>query len=379
MNWDKASGRILLAVTGLSCQVVTETIYALAQQDRNMLPDAVYVLTTREGAERARLLLCQEGWFGRLLRDWELPSIAFGPEHIQIIHDARERPLGDIRSQQDNVSAADTIAEAVRMLTTSNTKQLHVSIAGGRKTMGFFAGYALTLYGRPQDRLSHVLVSSEFESHPDFYYPTPYPRVIHTAPPTSKPLDTRDATVELAEIPFLRLRARIEPVIQQAGISFYQAVAATQKQIDPPSIAADLETLPVFVLGDTPISLPPVECAFYFWLLVRLARGLELSCPAAGVYEPRFAKEFLSIHDCLLGQLGHDRTRERLADGMDKDFFEQTKSRLQNSIKRALLPEINPAPYLLERKRNQQRWIYTLQVDPQRIQLKHIPPQAWQP
>jgi len=113
--------------------------------------------------------------------------------------------------------------------------------------------------------------------------------------------------------------------------------------------------------------------------LVRLARGLELSCPAAGVYEPRFAKEFLSIHDCLLGQLGHDRTRERLADGMDKDFFEQTKSRLQNSIKRALLPEINPAPYLLERKRNQQRWIYTLQVDPQRIQLKHIPPQAWQP
>ena len=181
MNWDKASGRILLAVTGLSCQVVTETIYALAQQDRNMLPDAVYVLTTREGAERARLLLCQEGWFGRLLRDWELPSIAFGPEHIQIIHDARERPLGDIRSQQDNVSAADTIAEAVRTLTTSNTKQLHVSIAGGRKTMGFFAGYALTLYGRPQDRLSHVLVSSEFESHPDFYYPTPYPRVIHTA------------------------------------------------------------------------------------------------------------------------------------------------------------------------------------------------------
>lgn len=172
MNWDKASGRILLAVTGLSCQVVTETIYALAQQDLNMLPDAVYVLTTREGAERARLLLCQEGWFGRLLRDWELPSIAFGPEHIQIIHDARERPLGDIRSQQDNVSAADTIAEAVRTLTTSNTKQLHVSIAGGRKTMGFFAGYALTLYGRPQDRLSHVLVSSEFESHPDFYYPT---------------------------------------------------------------------------------------------------------------------------------------------------------------------------------------------------------------
>jgi CRISPR-associated protein (TIGR02584 family) len=33
-----------------------------------------------------------------------------------------------------------------------------MSIAGGRKTMGFYAGYALSLYGRAQDRMSHVLV-----------------------------------------------------------------------------------------------------------------------------------------------------------------------------------------------------------------------------
>ena len=32
---------------------------------------------------------------------------------------------------------------------------MHVSIAGGRKTRGFLAGYTLSLLGRPQDRLSH--------------------------------------------------------------------------------------------------------------------------------------------------------------------------------------------------------------------------------
>jgi CRISPR-associated protein (TIGR02584 family) len=34
---------------------------------------------------------------------------------------------------------------------------LHVSIAGERKTMGFYVGYALSLFGRTQGRLSHVL------------------------------------------------------------------------------------------------------------------------------------------------------------------------------------------------------------------------------
>lgn len=37
--------------------------------------------------------------------------------------------------------------------------------------MGFFVGYALSLFGRAQDRLSHVLVSDPFESLTDFYYP----------------------------------------------------------------------------------------------------------------------------------------------------------------------------------------------------------------
>ncbi|MBF4102237.1 hypothetical protein INT80_01850 [Gallibacterium anatis] len=45
---------------------------------------------------------------------------------------------------------------------------MHVSIAGGRKTMGFFAGYALSLYGRAQDSLSHVLVSAEYEAIQNF-------------------------------------------------------------------------------------------------------------------------------------------------------------------------------------------------------------------
>ncbi|CAK0749007.1 hypothetical protein CCP4SC76_10006 [Gammaproteobacteria bacterium] len=54
--------RILLAVTGLSPQVVTETLYALAvMQDPPWIPDEVQLITTAEGAERARLALLSDG------------------------------------------------------------------------------------------------------------------------------------------------------------------------------------------------------------------------------------------------------------------------------------------------------------------------------
>ena len=59
---------ILLAVTGLSPQVITETLYALNRMNRPV--HAIHVITTRKGAERVHLSLLQsgEGHFFRFLR-----------------------------------------------------------------------------------------------------------------------------------------------------------------------------------------------------------------------------------------------------------------------------------------------------------------------
>ncbi|MGF1642988.1 MAG: CRISPR-associated ring nuclease Csm6, partial [Thiotrichales bacterium] len=159
--------RILLAVTGLSPQVVTETVYALAcHPNEPWIPHEIHLITTREGAERARLALLsgEPGWFHRLRRDYSLPEIAFNTGHIHILSDASGLPLDDIRTPTDNERAADQITDHLRRLTADPGSEVHVSIAGGRKTMGYYLGYALSLFGRPQDRLSHVLVSEPFES-----------------------------------------------------------------------------------------------------------------------------------------------------------------------------------------------------------------------
>jgi CRISPR-associated protein (TIGR02584 family) len=53
---DACAHRVLLAVTGLSSQVVTETLYALAVE-RRWVPTRVRVVTTRCGGEEARAAL----------------------------------------------------------------------------------------------------------------------------------------------------------------------------------------------------------------------------------------------------------------------------------------------------------------------------------
>ena len=71
--------RILVAVTGLSPQVVTETLYALAlTQTPAFVPTEIHLITTLEGAKRARLALLSEapGAFHTLCRDYALPKSA---------------------------------------------------------------------------------------------------------------------------------------------------------------------------------------------------------------------------------------------------------------------------------------------------------------
>jgi CRISPR-associated protein, NE0113 family len=370
------TGKVLLSVTGLSCQVVTETLYALAQEKSDQFPDTVYILTTQEGEDRAKLLLLQEGWLRRFLRDWKLPPIQFTAEHIQTITDKNGQALSDIRTPEDNLAAADFIAQAVQQLTV-DSEQLHVSIAGGRKTMGFFAGYALTLYGRKQDRLSHVLVSSEFESHPEFYYPTPYPRVIHTPPPASKPLDTQTAEVSLADIPFLRLREQTIEISADTDGRFYSAVAELQRRIDPPRIIADCRKEIVFTLGDFPLHLQPLQATFYFWMLQRQKAGKVITCPTEGVPNMAYAHQFLCVYKYITSN-DPSRTQASLKDGMTNDFFSQTKSSLTRVIKDSLPQELNANAYIPKRERAGRIWMVRVPVDNDKITLLNGPSQAWE-
>ncbi|GAB4253952.1 MAG: hypothetical protein Kow0065_00510 [Methylomicrobium sp.] len=335
----------LLAVTGLTPQIVTETLYALHRQHEPM-PERIDILTTEEGFRRAKLTLINDGWLDRFYRDYALPKPEFDDQRIHILQRGDGSPLQDIRSRDDNQAMADGITEWIRQLTADPDTSLHVSIAGGRKTMGFYAGYALSLFGRPQDRLSHVLVSADYESHPQFYYPTPYSQIIYGNDPTRKPLDTQYAEVVLADIAFVRLRHGLDQALLDGKHSFSQAVAGAQRKLGPAELIIDLRHRTLIAQG-VAIKLKPVELAFYLWLLNRQAhRFPAVTCPCDGAPDSTYTFEYLKSYRHIVGELGlSDRTLKTLEAGMSKSFFEQRKSRINAKLKEAL--GVYSEPYLI--------------------------------
>ncbi len=358
--------RILLAVTGLSPQIVTETLYALVMQTQqnSFMPTEVHLLTTSEGARLARTALLHPdgGQFHALLQDYpQLGQPTFDERHIHTIHDTEGKPLADIRTPAENASAADCITALMADLTRDPQAQLHVSIAGGRKTMGFYMGYAFSLFARPQDELSHVLVSSPFENHPEFFYPPALPRRLATR--EGQHIDTADARVTLARIPVVRLRHGQPSALLDGHASFGDTVAAIQQSLQPPRLHIDLQTKQV-QCGATSIQLPPAQLAWLAWWAKHALQGL-----GPQTWRSADATAFLDLYRRVVGvdAVAFENAQKRLRDGMEQQFFEQNNAKLEHTLKARL--GLAAAPYMLATSGRRPHTARSLALDAQAITL----------
>ena len=338
--------RILIAVTGLSPQIVTETVYWLAVERAPVFtPTEVHLITTAKGARRAELELLhpETGWFHRLRADYRLPSITFGTEQIHALQDASGRPLSDIRTPADNTCAADSITAVVRELTQDNDCALHVSIAGGRKTMGFYLGYALSLYGREQDRLSHVLVNAPYESHPQFFYPTTRSHVIYTRGPDEQPFDTQDAEVTVADIPFVRLREGLDDDLLEGRASFSSVVAEAQRAVPPVHLVLNPADCIVTAGGES-LAMKPRLVAFYWMLAERARQGR----PGIHWSEDGVAGELLGYYGRVVNpnSAEYERAEDTLGRKLTGENISPDKSHINRQLEQSL-GRRRAAPYLI--------------------------------
>ena len=232
-----ASRHILLCVAGLTPQIITETLYALTQQ-QGVRVDEVRVITTLSGRDRIvqSLLDPLDGHFVAFCRDYGIDpaSITFSEETITLLRTPDGCMLDDIRSVDDNGYAANQICEIVRELTRDPHTCLYASAAGGRKTMSIYLTAAMQLFGRVQDRLSHVLVSEPFETHREFYYIPPEPRTLEVRDREGqvRTLSTEQAAIDLADIPFIRLRGLIPGWMQHPDSDYNDMVRQAQEDLD---------------------------------------------------------------------------------------------------------------------------------------------------
>jgi hypothetical protein len=188
---------------------------------------------------------------------------------------ADKKTLKDIRSEEDNESAANEISEIVRRLTEDPNTQIHASAAGGRKTMSIYLTAAMQLFGRNQDRLSHVLVSEDFETLSDFYYIPRVPCELKDRHGNS--LSTDKAQIHLANIPFIRLRGVMSGWIEsERGHSYSEMVRRAQEDLDfivsEYDLQIDLRRKKVFV-GSRAVNLTERELFFFTMFAIFRAKS----------------------------------------------------------------------------------------------------------
>lgn len=308
-----------------------------------MVPDEIHIVTTSEGKRLAELSLLSQpsqggrGHFDQLCRDYGLnrDRIRLDSDTIHVIQDANGHPLDDVTDDTSNRAAADSITELVRRLTRDETNRLHVSMAGGRKTMGFFLGYALSLYGRDQDTLSHVLVNQPFESHPEFFYPTPKAKTL-TLRNSDTLVSTADARIMLADIPFVRLRHGLDQELIDGAAPYSEVVARAQRGLDNRLLVIDTDD-GTFTAGGKRLRLSENEKLWLLWF----ARRTESGTPDAPIDAFDFSDldEALTMLEGSGGSKLRDNVRSAIADFRkfgDRNYFERSRTRLNTKLRSQL-------------------------------------------
>ncbi|MDG4602009.1 MAG: CRISPR-associated ring nuclease Csm6 [Defluviicoccus sp.] len=265
----------LVTVLGLSPAVITETLCALAHRESDGRPDPffadeVHILTTGRGISQVETRLRGEG--GGLARVCQELGRADQPPSLIVepIRGADGRVLDDIRGEADNSALGDATVRLIGRLTERDDVRLHASMAGGRKTMSFFMGYVMSLFGRPEDELSHVLLHDErYEFCRDFWCPTqvsrPLAYVDRESGETVK-LDARDARVDLTPIPFVPLRYLLRADdLASLRVGTYAGLVQRIRDIVGVPLAVTLVDArrQILVSGRAPIELTPQSYAMY--------------------------------------------------------------------------------------------------------------------
>jgi CRISPR-associated protein (TIGR02584 family) len=363
---------VLLAVTGMSPAILTETVWALAQEDPPVLPDRIVVLTTTVGKEliERELFTPQPdfndrcGWDCLWERLQERGHDVKGRLRFDSISDLRiltrwdeashrYLPLGDIRTADDSEAVANAILEIVRSIVENPDTRLVASIAGGRKTMGTLLYACMTLIGREADRLTHVLVNEPFDDprlNPRFYFPEQPSSELAT--PVKETVRAGEAHIDLADVPFVPLRNLFAKELGRMPGGFSALVAQCSEGIKKRSSKSVKlvvhRSRPEIEVNRIRIKLSPKEQLLALFLADRSRKAQ----PAFGAY-----KEADSVLNEYREQLRLDapendfsdwRGLKSIASAFDEQEIRKIVSSLRTKLKEAGPDAMLLLPYLPE-------------------------------
>lgn len=274
---------VLLSLVGTTPAVLTETVYALVTSPEPIVPDRVIAVTSAGGRDVLNDQLFKRGNWNQL-RDFLIQKrgvsskkLLFGQigESIRVFPSSdRSRELDDIRSIEDNEAVAEFLMEVVRGFVENESIRLVASLAGGRKTTSALLHSVMTLLGRSDDLLTHIIVDEPWPSFRDFFFPGC--RGEFKDPASGKQLKSSAAVLHLAEVPFVPLRYLFARDLQRCAGSYVQLMnqlrARTMNLDDELMVKVDRKTGEIR-LNDRAVRLGPNEFLFFLYFAKRAAAG----------------------------------------------------------------------------------------------------------
>lgn len=276
---EQAHKTILVAGIGLSPAVLTNTVWALAHEPEPVIPDEVVAITTRTGRTCiSEQLIDSNGWL-RLCQALEneglevAGKLAFGSsDSIRILGDGKT-DFDDIATPAQNSAAADFILKVLRQYTEDPGTRVIASIAGGRKSMSALMISCMSLLGRSQDRVCHVLVDEPYEQRMEPPFLFPEKGVKHLL--SGKSYLSAKARPVLSDLPFVRVRGWYEREFRNVPPSYMQLVNQVQgiapRPANYPSVKLDAAKGSLAV-GKTAVPLSAPEFALVYVMLSRIRR-----------------------------------------------------------------------------------------------------------
>jgi|Deesub1362A_J573_1020465.scaffolds.fasta_scaffold00333_44 CRISPR-associated protein Csx14 len=370
---------VFIFVAGSTPQIITETIYALAMKRPPIHPDEIYIITTTTGRNHIYEHLIKREVLKSLQKEYAIPQIPISKESFIIVKDRDGNHLQDIRDEEENEAVGNLITDFIREKTRNMHSRLHCSLAGGRKTMSFYLGSALQLFGRPWDRLYHVLVTPEFESNPEFFYKPKKSKILKK---NGRTLNTRDAEIHLAELPFIRLRDKISI----HGKDFSELVREGQREIDiatiQPQIRVNLPERTIYIGGNL-IEMVPFQLMLYTAYLRQKTQHCK---HPAREYCFECTDCFATIVDFstrpALEEMAEDyeqiyskpmKAEELLAkhkDGLEQNLIRQNISKINKAIKEQLQDETLHPYYIITSMKKYAGSRYGVRVEKSKIRIE---------
>ena len=341
---------IMLSVVGLSPQVVTETLYGLHQQGRRV--DAIHIITTRIGKESifAKLLPNSDGKYYRYLSEYGIDActLDFNYDNVHVLKDVNGNELDDLENEDDNERLLRLCLDLTYKFTGDPDTTVLFSVAGGRKTMSACLMLAAQLYGRPQDRVYHVLISPEFESNQEFFYPPRQSVAIELHDSHNHPYykETRFAAVNLVTIPLLSVRDQLSDEELRQGPKDPAALLLNLVREEPFLLTVDLPAGKL-ICRKREMDIMPARLALYAFFALRkkqcphLGDGVEISCRGCS----DCYLDFSSIADRqreitdLYRNLAQGREFAEMSDsgimGLTSENFNSYKGKIRKDLERA--------------------------------------------